>query len=350
MREVMTEMDAWLAAGRPVALATVLATWGSAPRKVGAVMAFTAEGQIAGSVSGGCVEGAVYEAGLEVLHSGRPQRLTFGVADETAWDVGLACGGQLEVFVEQLAPTLYTVWRGWIAQDRPGALATVVEGPAAWLGLQAAVAADGTLAQGTSWPELDACLLTAAQRQLAAGASGSITLEQKPEVRIFVNLLLPAPSLILVGGVHIAIALAQIARTLGYRITIIDPRRAFGTPERFPQVDALWQLWPDKAFSQLTLNENTAVVLLTHDPKIDDPALKLALPSPAFYVGALGSSRTHARRVERLTQAGLPPAQIARIHAPIGLDIQAQTPEEIAVAIMAEIIAVRRHGRSLSRR
>lgn len=342
MREVIDEMDSWLAAGRPVALATVVETWGSAPRKVGAVMAFTAAGQIAGSVSGGCVEGAVYEAGLEVLASGRPQLLTFGVADETAWEVGLACGGSLQVFVEPVAPARYAVWRAWLVQDQAGAVATVIAGPDAWLGQSAAVDGAGRLAQATAQPDLDALLLAAARRQLAAGVSGRVAPEARPDVSLFVTVIRPAPTLIMVGGVHIAVALTQIARTLGYRTIIVDPRRAFGTAERFPQVDILLPLWPDKALQQVTLHESTAVVLLTHDPKIDDPALKLVLPSPAFYVGALGSSRTHARRVARLTQAGVAPALIARIHAPIGLPIQAQTPEEIAVAIMAEIIAVRR--------
>lgn len=342
MREVIESIDKWLADGESVALATVVQTWGSAPRREGAKMALTPQGKMAGSVSGGCVEGAVFEAGVKSLETGRAQLLSFGVADETAWDVGLACGGQIRVFVEPLHPTLYQDIRTLITQDRPGAVATVVNGPDLYIGKHILLAADD-IAEHTLPDDLVEPAKEAAQLSLAQGRPGGIALEtQLGPVELFIDVHLPAPTLIMVGGVHISIALAQLARTLGYKIIVVDPRRAFGSDARFPDVDRLIQSWPEKAFAELDLNQSTAAVMLTHDPKIDDPALKIVLNSPAFYVGALGSTSTHNKRIGRLTAAGLSSQQLDRIHAPIGLEIGAQTPEEIAVAIMAEIVAARR--------
>lgn len=337
MREVIDSIDTWLANGEAVALATVVQTWGSAPRREGAKMALTPAGHIAGSVSGGCVEGAVFEAGVEVLSTGRAQLLSFGVADETAWDVGLACGGKIRVFVEPLDSELYQKLRQTIEDDRPGARATVIAGADALVGKTLFL--DGREMNGNTLPdEMVSDVREATGIALAQGRPGHVTLKS---TELFIDVLLPAPTLILVGGVHIAIALAQMARTLGFRTIVIDPRRAFGSDARFPDVDRLIQAWPDKAFTDLDLNQSTAVVMLTHDPKIDDPALKTVLPSSAFYIGALGSTRTHEKRRGRLLAASVPEAQVNRIHAPIGLDIGAQTPEEIAVAVLAEIVAAR---------
>jgi xanthine dehydrogenase accessory factor len=338
MREVIASIDSWLADNEAVALATVVQTWGSAPRREGAKMALTPAGHIAGSVSGGCVEGAVYEAGTETLATGRGQLLSFGVADETAWDVGLACGGKIRVFVEPLDIDHYQKVRQLVQDDRPGARATIISGPVENVG-RTLFLAGGEIAGHTLPENLVNPVYTATKAALARSRPEQIRLES---MEIFIDVLLPAPTLILVGGVHIAIALAQMARTVGFRTIVVDPRRAFGSDARFPDADRLIQAWPDKAFAELQLNQSTAVVMLTHDPKIDDPALKTVLPSPAFYIGALGSTRTHAQRRERLLAAGVPAEQVDRIHAPIGLDIGAQTPEEIAVAVLAEIVAVRR--------
>ena len=334
MKEVLDDIARWLAHGESdIALATVLTTWGSAPRKAGAKMAFTAGGAaISGSVSGGCVEGAVIEAGGEVLADGRPRLLRFGVADETAWSMGLACGGTIEVFVERLDVAAYEAARRWIEAGTSGALLTAVAGPEEWLGRKGIVEG-GAVVAGALAPALDDDIVTqanaarAAQRLMAADG-----------LEVFIDPIRPAPSLVIVGGAHIAVALARLARVLGYRTVVIDPRRAFGSAARFPDVNRLAQAWPDKALAENPLTAESAVVTLSHDPKIDDPALRAALSSDAYYIGALGSRKTHAARRERLAAEGFSDAQLARIHAPIGLDIGADNPEEIALAIMAEVV------------
>lgn len=339
MKEVIGDVDSWLAAGQTaIALATVIEAWGSAPRRAGAKMAFTAGGAaISGSVSGGCVEGAVIEAGETVLTTGRPRLLHFGVADETAWGVGLACGGEIDVYVERLDPAVYALAREWTLAGAPGAIVTIVRGPDELFGRRLAV----TLAHvaGSLGGTLDGAAVALARQ---ARRPARQTLPDGSE--LFIDALRPAPTLAIVGGAHIAVALAQLARLLGYRTVVIDPRRAFGSTARFPDVDRLIQAWPDKAFDQWPIDAGTAVVTLSHDPKIDDPALRAALASDAFYVGALGSRRTHARRRERLAEAGFDDAQLERIHAPIGLDIAADNPEEIALAIMAEVVKVYREN------
>jgi len=338
MLEVLNQIRQWRAAGQPVALATLVNTWGSAPRKIGAKMAVTASGAIAGSVSGGCVESAVVAAALEVLEDGRPRLLHFGVADETAWDVGLACGGNIDVFVEVLDDDIFQCVSTTIGQEQVAALATVIGGPEKWLGRRLFVQQPDCVPED----EPEAELVRQAQAAMRARASRRVSLGDSP-VDVFVEVYLPPPALIIVGGVQIAIALASFARTLGFRTIVIDPRHAFGSEARFPHVDQLHQRWPQDVLPDIPLNVSTAVALLTHDPKIDDPALEIVLPSAAFYVGALGSRKTHAKRVERLQEAGADPALIERIRGPIGLDINAQTPEEIALAVMAEIVQARKH-------
>ena len=344
MREVISDIERWRREGQRVALATVIETWGSAPRGVGAKMAFTPSGQIAGSVSGGCVEGAVYEAGTETLETGTAQLLSFGVADETAWDVGLACGGQIQVFVEPLSDDTYDQVQQWLAAEQTAAVVTVVKGPGSLLGRKLYVSVDGSR-RGSLDSAIDDEAVSLANDALAAGRSTRYLLTSASyELEIFVDAILPSPTLVMVGGVHIAVALSAIARSVGYHTIVIDPRRAFGSAERFADVDRLIQAWPGEAFQEVVITPATAVAMLTHDPKIDDPALMTVLPSPAFYVGALGSARTHEMRRRRLLDAGMEPELVNRIHSPIGLDINATTPEEIAVAIMAEIVAARRNG------
>jgi xanthine dehydrogenase accessory factor len=344
MRDILPELENWIEKGERVALATVVRTWGSSPRGVGAKMAFTADGKIVGSVSGGCVEGAVFQAGVESLESRQPQFLHFGVADETAWEVGLACGGQIDVFVQALNRDFFDHLRQALANERPFAVATVVRGPAGLAGREMLVA-EGARAAGSLHPGLDETVVEKARAALLEGRSQVIALQtQKGEpLEVFIEAVNPPPALIVVGGVHSAIALTDIARTLGFRTIVIDPRSAFASAERFPRVDRLIQAWPQEAFQQITIHERTALAMLTHDPKIDDPALLIALRSPAFYIGALGSQTTQAKRRQRLLEAGLGEAELARLHGPIGLKLGAETPEEIALAIMAEIVAVQ-HG------
>lgn len=344
MKEVINEIDRWLAAGDPpIALATVVDTWGSAPRKVGAKMAFTAGGAaIAASISGGCVEGAVITAGEEVLATGRPQLLHFGVDDEVAWGVGLACGGTIDVFVECLDIDTYRRAQEWIARRARGVIVTVINGPDSLIGRQMLIDEDGK-PDGGLGHGLDEAVMA-----IAASTRQPTRYQLSPDVEVFVDIIKPSPTLVIVGGAHIAVALAQLAKLMGFRTVVIDPRRAFGSEARFPDADQLIRAFPDKAFAEIPPNSETAIVTLSHDPKIDDPALRIALKSDAFYVGALGSRKTNANRRERLTAMGFTEADLAHIHAPVGLDIGADNPEEIALAIMSEVVTVyrgRKNGR-----
>jgi xanthine dehydrogenase accessory factor len=341
MRDILSDLDNWQAEDNQIAIATVIQTWGSSPRRAGAKMALTTDGKITGSVSGGCVEGAVYDTGLDVLKSNRPQLLHFGVADETAWKVGLACGGSIDIFVKPLDTKFFETLRSLLVEEQPGVIITVVRGPDEMLGREILVKDDGYIT-GALESLLDKQALDLARETLAQGESRRVTLNEAVEV--FMEVILPPPTLIAVGGVHITIALMALAKTLGYRTVVIDPRSAFGNEERFPNVDQLIQLWPDEAFQQIPITRSTAVAMLTHDPKLDDPALKIALPSEAFYVGALGSKTTQAKRRQRLLDDGLTEEQLNRLHGPIGLEIGAGTPEEIAMSIMAEIVAARNNA------
>src|SRR6266487_2400459 len=338
MRDILPDLDKWHAGDKSIALATVIQTWGSSPRREGAKMALTPDGKITGSVSGGCVEGAVFDTGVEVLKSNHPQLLHFCVADETAWEVGLACGGSIDIFVKPLDSRFFESLRSVLMGEQPAVLVTVVRGPNDILGHELLVRDNGNVT-GTLSNKLDESALNLAKETLAHGVSHRVMLSEYIEA--FIEVILPPPTLIAVGGVHITIALMALAKTLGYRTVVIDPRSAFGNEERFPNVDQLIQLWPDEAFQQIPITRSTAVAMLTHDPKLDDPALKIALPSPAFYVGALGSKTTQAKRRQRLLDDGLTEEQLNRLRGPIGLKIDAHTPEEIAVSIMAEIVATR---------
>lgn len=341
MRDILSDLDNWRADNQQIALATVIQTWGSSPRRAGAKMALTPDGKITGSVSGGCVEGAVYETGVEVLKSNHPQLLHFGVADETAWEVGLACGGSIDIFVKPLDTEFFKPLRSLLVDEQSAVLITVVRGPDELLGREILVKDDGYVS-GALNGQFDKQALDLARETLAQGESRRMMLNQ--DVEVFMEVILPPPTLIAVGGVHITIALMALAKTLGYRTIVIDPRSAFGNEERFPNVDQLIPLWPDEAFQQIPITRSTAVAMLTHDPKLDDPALRIALPSPAFYVGALGSKTTQAKRRQRLLDDGLTEEQLNRLHGPIGLEIGAGTPEEIAMSIMAEIVAARNNA------
>ena len=340
MKDIMPDLLKWQQNGEAIAIATVIQTWGSSPRQAGARMAITASGKMTGSVSGGCVEGAVIEVGIEVLHTREPQLLHFGVADETAWEVGLACGGTIEVFVQPLEDGLFQQLQDAIDGEVPAAEVTIIQGPTVYLG-SSLLWSDKQVTQASLSPEMADEMIRAAQSALTSGQPQRIQLSAE-EVEVFADVLLPSPMLVIVGGVHISIALAKLAKVLGYQTVIIDPRRAFGSPERFSHADRLIQAWPDEALNALAISRTTAIAVLTHDPKLDDPALLTALPGAAYYVGALGSKNTQAKRRLRLIEAGLSESQVDRLHGPIGINLGAHSPEEIALSILAEIVAARK--------
>jgi len=308
-------------------------------------MGLTLDAKITGSVSGGCVENAVVEAGIESINSKRPQLLHFGVADETAWEVGLACGGSIDVFVKPFDETVFETISSVLMNDKIAALATVIRGDDAILGREMVLDGDGKVTGliGNEWDEKVFSLL---QDFLTQGKSRRVLLDDATE--IFVEAIMPPFTLIIVGGAHISVALSVLAKTLGYRTIVIDPRKVWGSAERFPNVDRLIQSWIPDAFEQVAITSSTAIAMLTHDPKLDDPALKIALNSSAFYVGALGSKMTNAKRYERLLNDDMTESQLSRLHAPIGLKIGAQSPEEIALAIMAEVVDAYRKQNQLS--
>jgi len=346
LRELLDDIRSWMSQGRAVALATVVRTWGSAPRVAGSKMAISEAGEMAGSVSGGCVEGAVVEEALASLRNGVPRLLHFGVPDEAAWEVGLACGGQIEIFVETLVGSDRTPSTGipefddlkrCVEEEKPAVRAVVVRGPEAMLG-RSTLFREGRAA-GDLDPAMTEALGARAQTVLESGLAESVVLpNQGGEVEVFLDPLLPPRTLVIVGGVHIAIVLTQLAKILGFRVVVIDPRRAFATKERFPQADRLIIEWPDEGLRKVRLTEATAVAVLSHDPKLDDPALQVALRSQASYVGVLGSPATHEARRLRLLGSGLTDQTLARLHAPIG-GFLGGTPEEIALSILADVVA-----------
>ncbi|GGE46025.1 XdhC family protein [Actibacterium pelagium] len=312
---------AWHREGRGAVLATVIETWGSAPRPVGGQLVISGDAELQGSVSGGCVEGAVVAEAIDALDDGKARVLEFGVADEEAFAVGLACGGRIRVMVEPIGGAMPEAM-----------LAELVEARAARRPVAYCV-------NTQTW-----------QRQLLDRDDPKVAdrfrmdrsgIEEDGET--FVAIHNPPLRMMIVGAVHIAQPLVAMARLAGYDPTLVDPREAFGSDARFPGETILHE-WPDEALQQIGLDARTAVVTLTHDPKLDDPAIKVALASEAFYLGCLGSTRTHAKRVARLTEAGLTEEQIARIHAPVGLDIGGKSPAEIAVSVMAQITQTLRKG------
>lgn len=303
----------WAQNGQGAALATVVETWGSAPRRVGAQLAISETGEMQGSVSGGCVEGAVVIEAIEAIEEGQPRLLEYGVSDGDAFAVGLACGGKMRVLVEPIAAA----------------------------GLPLPVLIDLVKARAARTPVAYVVSLEKGGGRLHHdGFENRFRLDRsgvEEDGDLFVAIHNPPLRLIIVGAVHIAQALVPMAQIAGFDAVVIDPREAFGSAVRFPGAHILND-WPDAAIEQVGIDTRSAVVLLTHDPKLDDPALHLALRSDAFYIGALGSKRTHAGRVARLEDAGFSPADIARIAAPVGLDIGAAGPPEIAVSILAQMV------------
>ena len=345
MRDLLPELEHWQAEGKPIAIATVITVVGSAPRTVGATLALTAAGDIAGSVSGGCVEPAVIEAGLKTLRTGQPKLLSYGITEEqNVEQIGLSCGGEIQVFVERLA-NLEPLAAAFHA-ERPIVRAIVIaapEGSGATPGANVLVPEQGELVGSIGSVVLDMAVAGKARELLRNGESALATVEVEGQpARVFFEVYAPEPSLVIIGAGHITIPLSRLAKALDYRVTVVDPREAFATRERLPDADEILLEWPDEALAHLPLSSATAVAVLSHDDKFDVPALTTALNSPAGYVGAIGSRGTRERRDRRLREAGVTDEQIARIYGPIGLDIGAQTPEEIALAILAQIVAARR--------
>ena len=312
----------WRNQGQDVALATVVGTWGSSPRPVGSLLAVTKDHRFVGSVSGGCVEGAVIEEAGRVMRTGVPVLTDFGITDDQAWAVGLACGGKLEVLIER-------------APDVPGLNLLTMVRPV----IRIVRVEDGAWTVISNTESLGPLKLGAESivraRTLAAG--GWSGLKDFTEGRVFAQTLQAPLRMVIVGAVHIAQILARMAALAGFAVIIVDPRRAFATEERFPGVSLSWD-WPDDAMRTLAPDQRTAVVTLTHDPKLDDPALILALASNAFYIGALGSRKTHEKRCTRLVAAGIAEAALGRIHSPVGLPLGGRSASEIAVSILAEAV------------
>lgn len=387
MREVASDVRRWFDEGRAVALAQVTKTWGSSPRVPGSVMAVADDGRLAGSVSGGCIEGAVAQVAMECAGSRLSSLEKFHASTRRAQEVGLSCGGNIEVFVGDLPRALFAVEEALIRADAAYARVTAVEAvfpgdrvddpsqddaavreggmdalgamaivadeealTAAVASLAPAVAAEVAVARCDGAAVATAgeadCLLAVAEAVAPRPASEDAGHVIEGGIDWFFARVRPAPQLVCIGGVHIAMRLAEIAHVMGFRTVVVDPRRVFATGERFPGVDELVHAWPQEAFAEdgpVRLTANTAVCALTHDPKIDVPALQAALASPAFYIGSLGRSTTQLSRCRQLAGEGCPDEQIARIYGPIGLDLRGREPAEIALSIMAEICAVR-HG------
>jgi xanthine dehydrogenase accessory factor len=350
MFDLATQLAGWYRAGTPFALATVTAVRGSAPREPGAALAVHPDGTVLGNVSGGCVEAAVYELAQRCLDTGEPVTETFGYAEADAFAVGLSCGGELDVLVRRVGPgdaALGAVF----ADAGPVALGTVVTGPPERLGAAVAVRPAAPVPAGTTGSAgLDAAIAVAAGDLLAAGRNGLLRYGpggecDGDEVTVLVQCRVIPPRLLVFGAIDLAAQLCRLGHYLGYRVTVCDARSTFLTPQRFPDADELVVDWPHRYLAGTDTDERTVICVLTHDPKFDVPLLVAALRGPAGYVGALGSRRTDAQRRESLVAAGLRQDELTRLRAPIGLDLGARGSAETALAIAAEIVAVRTgHG------
>jgi xanthine dehydrogenase accessory factor len=324
LRDILPTLERWAADGLRTAVATVVSTERSAPRDPGAALAVSERGEVAGSVTGGCVEPAVYQEAQEVLGGGEPRLRTYGIPDEDAFEVGLPCGGTVRIFVGLLEPATVTGLADAVRAERPVALVLPVSG---------AEANAARIVAGDGHAEDD--IAAGAQELLAHGRTGMIDAEGE---EVFVSSFVARPNMYVFGAVDHAAALAEVGRFLGYRVTVCDARARFVTRERFPDVDELVVEWPDAFLQRAPVDERTAICVLTHDHKFDVPLLMLALRTPAAYIGAMGSRRTTDDRAERLRAEGVTDEELSRLHAPIGLRIGARTPEEVAVSIAAELV------------
>ena len=336
----------WAEAGQRGALAVVVRAYGSAPRPLGSMMAVSESGEFVGSVSGGCVESAVVQEALDVLAEGRPRLKTYGISDEWAWEAGLTCGGNIQVFILPWQPN--QVWRELLsARENKEPVVLGIGFAGRWQGEVGLFYRDGRALGGLAQRlPADEAMLTSAFWE-GQPHSGVVLPDGRTSV-VFIPFF-PPQRLIIVGAVHIAISLVRFANELDYETIVIDPRPVFATPERFGHADQLLVAWPQEVIPELQPDHGTSIAVISHDDKIDIPALKLALESDARYIGALGSRKTMARRAAILREAGFTDADLARIHNPIGLDLGGRTPEEIALAIMAEVVA-NRYGKDLKRK
>ena len=369
VRDILGQIEKWWDAGETFGLATVVRTFHSAPREPGAALAVSAGGEVIGSVSGGCVEGAVYELAQQVCQSGQPVLQRYGVSDDTALSVGLTCGGIIEIFVEPVSkeyfPQLGDVAAA-IKAGQPVAVATVIAGPGrtgarriirgSVPGLTGhgdagpdepdLVAAWGTLGAGD---RLDQAVDDDAYGMLAQGLTavrhyGEHGERRLDELSVFVQSFAPPPRMLVFGAIDFAAAVARAGKFLGYHVTVCDARPIFATRARFPDADEVVVDWPHRYLAKTPVDERTVICVLTHDPKFDVPVLEVALRTPAGYIGAMGSRRTHEDRLARLRKAGLAEDELARLRSPIGLDLGARTPEETAVSVAAELIQLRWGG------
>lgn len=351
MREILNDICAWT---EPFAMATVVRTWKSSPRPPGAAMAVDGAGQVVGSVSGGCVEGDLYLRCQEALATGTPALVRYGVSDDEAFEIGLTCGGVLDVFIHRIDPGTQPLERLAAAVEgrEPAVMATVVDGSGT--GAQVLIVG-GDRYGSTGNASLDRAVVTDALGLLEHGTNALVHLgsegeRRKEDVAVFVESFAAPPRMLIFGAIDFAAALARLGSFLGYYVTVCDARSLFATEARFPEADEVVVDWPHKYLRAARIDQRTVICVLTHDPKFDVPVLKEALKTDAAYIGVMGSRRTHADRHRRLREQGITEAQLARLSSPIGLDLGARTPEETAVSIGAEIIAHRTGatGRPLS--
>ncbi|WP_031025264.1 XdhC family protein [Streptomyces albus] len=355
MLDIAAELHRWCREGRDFAVATVVGVSNSAPRQVGAALAVDADGEAVGSVSGGCVEGAVYELCQEALESGESVRQTFGYSDEDAFAVGLTCGGIIDILVTPAragspARQAFARVAAEAGEGRTAALVRIVEGPGELLGgalwLDASAEPHGTLGGA---PQLDATAAAEGRALLQAGRTGTVTVGADGSmcgqpVTLLVESSVPPPRMLVFGAIDFAAALVRVGKFLGYHVTVCDARPVFATRSRFPDADEVVVDWPHRYLDGQELDTRTVICVLTHDAKFDVPLLERALRLPVAYVGAMGSRRTHLDRLARLREAGLTPLELAPLRSPIGLDLGARSPEETALSIAAEIVAVRHGG------
>ncbi|XES01181.1 XdhC family protein [Streptomyces sp. S1D4-11] len=350
MREILPALDRWYAAGSPFGLATVVAVSRSAPRDPGAAMAVGPGDEVVGSVSGGCVEGAVFELAQEVVVSGEARLETFGYSDEDAFAVGLTCGGEITLLIRRVTPAedpSFAAVADSVAAGRPVTVATVIEGPAP-LGATLAVWPD-EVSGSLGSTGLDVAVTADARGELAQGATirrhyGPHGERREDAVTVFLHSFAPPPRMLVFGAIDYAAAVARIGDFLGYRVTVCDARPVFATAKRFPAGVEVVVDWPHRYLRGTTTDARTVICVLTHDPKFDVPLLEEALRRPAAYIGAMGSRRTHDDRRKRLIDAGLSEGELSRLRSPVGLDLGARTPEEVAVSVAAEIVALRWGG------
>jgi xanthine dehydrogenase accessory factor len=346
MREIWNDLEKWRLAGKTAALATVVYVSGSSLRPAGSKMAISSFGEISGSVTGGCVEGAIFEEAKTVVKTGIPKLAAYGVTNEQAWEVGLSCGGSVRIFVESMttAPwkAILPELRECMQGNQLAALITVISGVG--LGNKLLLKKDNSRTGSLGDEKLTSDVISQIPSDWATRDSLEMSIPTASgEVTVFVDFIVPPPRLIIVGASHIAIPLVTLAKALDYHTIVIDARSAFATRERFPHADELIVDWPSEAMNRLHIDAATCVVCLSHDDKQDTPALQAAINSDARYIGVLGSKATQAKRLEALREEGASESQLQRIHGPVGLKLGAKQPAEIAVSIIAEIIATQ-HG------